>query len=174
MTSQTLIKSALERSVQTVTLKPARGQRTYTNVATVGAGTICRTIEKDQEIIIDVGKAMGGEDAGPSPSTVLRAAFSSCLAIGIKLWASRDDVPMETITVAVDTDVDARGQLGVCDTVTPGFGAIAVAISIESDADPDAIERVIAKSLRHSPLMDVFCNPQTVATALTINASVPA
>ena len=73
MTSQTLIKSALERSVQTVTLKPARGQRTYTNVATVDAGTICRTVEKDQEIIIDVGKAMGGEDAGPSPSTVLRA-----------------------------------------------------------------------------------------------------
>jgi len=174
MTSQTIIKSALERSVKTVTLKPARGQRTYTNVATVGAGTVCRTVEKDQEITIDVGKAMGGEDAGPSPSTVLRAAFSSCLAIGIKLWASRDDVPMEQITVAVDTDVDARGQLGVCNTVTPGFGAIEVAISVQSEADPKAIERVIEKSLLHSPLMDVFCNPQRIDTALTINAPVPA
>ena len=174
MNSQIIIKSALERSVKTVTLKPARGQRTYTNVATVGAGTVCRTVEKDQEIIIDVGKAMGGEDIGPSSSTVLRAAFSSCLAIGIKLWASRDDVPVDEIAVAVSTDVDARGQLGVCQSVTPGFSAIDVSISVQSSADPSAIERVIEKSLQHSPLMDVFCNPQHIDTALTINAPVPA
>ncbi|MEM9570523.1 MAG: OsmC family protein [Pseudomonadota bacterium] len=174
MNSQSIIKSALERSVKTVTLKPARGQRTYTNTAIVEAGTVCRTVENDQEIILDVGKAMGGEDLGPSPSTMLRAAFSSCLAIGIKLWASRDDVPIDKITVVVDTDVDARGQLGVCDRVTPGFGTIAISISVQSDAAPAAIERVIEKSLHHSPLMDVFCNSQRVETALAISAPIAA
>lgn len=174
MNSQLIIKSALERSVKTVTLKPARGQRTYTNIATVEAGTVCRTMEKDQEIIVDVGKAMGGEDAGPSPSTLLRAAFSSCLAIGIKLWASRDDVPIEKITVTVDTPVDARGQLGVCETVTPGFGAIQIEISVRSGADASAIQQVIDKSLRYSPLMDVFCHPQSVDAKLSIEAPVTA
>ena len=32
MHSQSVIKSALERSVQVVTLKPARGQRTYSSI----------------------------------------------------------------------------------------------------------------------------------------------
>ena len=174
MNPQSVIKSALERSVQVVTLKPARGQRTYTNIATVGAGTVCHTIEKDQEITIDVGKAMGGQDAGPSPSTVLRAAFSSCLAIGIKLWASRDEVPMENITVTVETDVDARGQLGVCERVTPGFGAIRIGVAVQSDAPEAAVESVIDKSLRYSPLIDVFRNPQSIETALTIESPVAA
>lgn len=174
MNPQSTIKSALERSVQVVSLKPARGQRTYTNVATVDVGTLCHTVEKDQEIIIDVGKAMGGEDAGPSPSTVLRAAFSSCLAIGIKLWASREDVAMDQITVTVETDVDARGQLGVCERVTPGFGAIRIEVSVQSNAPREAVERVIETSLRHSPLMDVFCNPQTIETALTVESPIAA
>ncbi|MEM6554912.1 MAG: OsmC family protein [Pseudomonadota bacterium] len=174
MNSQSVIKSALERSAQVVTLKPARGQRAYTNVATVDGGTVCRTVEKDQEIMVDVGKAMGGQDAGPSPSTVLRAAFSSCLAIGIKLWASRLEVPMEHITVTVETDVDARGQLGVCEHARTGFEAIRIAIAVRSDADRQAVEEVIETSLQHSPLMDVFRNPQTLETALTLEAPVAA
>lgn len=174
MNTQAHIKSALERSVKTVTLKPARGQRTYTNIATVEGGTICRTVENDQEITLDVGKAMGGEDAGPTPSTVLRAAFSSCLAIGIKLWASREEVPIDKVTVAVDTDVDARGILGACESVSPGFGAISVAIAVESNAETDAIARVIEKSFRYSPLVEVFCKPQTIETALTVQAAVAA
>ncbi|MEM9180194.1 MAG: OsmC family protein [Pseudomonadota bacterium] len=174
MNSQSVIKSALERSVQVVTLKPARGQRTYTNIATVGAGTVCRSVEKDQEITVDVGKAMGGEDAGPSPSTILRAAFSSCLAIGIKLWASRLDVPIEHITVTVETDVDARGQLGVCDRASVGFEAIRIAVSVQSDADRDAVTRVIETSFAHSPLVEVFRNPQSIETALAIEAPVAA
>ncbi|NQY98666.1 MAG: OsmC family protein [Henriciella sp.] len=170
MNSQPVIKSALERSVKALTLKPARGQRTYTNVATVDGGTVCRTVEHDQEITIDVGPALGGEDVGPTPSTVLRAAFSSCIAIGIKLWASREDVPIEKITVVLDTEVDARGLLGVCDRVTPGFGAITASIAVQSDADAADIERVIEKSLRYSTLMEVFCNPQSIKTSLTIAA----
>nr|WP_070959900.1 OsmC family protein [Hyphomonas sp. Mor2] len=174
MTTQTHIKSALERSVQAVSLKPALGQRVYTNIATVEHGTICRTVEKDQEITVDVGKGMGGQDAGPTPSTLLRTALSSCIAIGIKLWASREDVLIDKITVAVDTDVDARGILAVSDDVTPGFGAISIAISVESDAEADAIERVIEKSFRYSTLLDVFCKPQAVETAITINAPIAA
>ena len=174
MNSQSVIKSALERSVQVVTLKPARGQRTYTNIATVGAGTVCLTVEKDQEITVDVGKASGGDDAGPSPSTMLRAAFSSCLAIGIKLWASRLDVPIEHITVTVETDVDARGQLGVSASASAGFEAIRIAVSVQSDADRNAVTQVIETSFAHSPLVEVVRNPQSIETALTIEAPVAA
>ena len=67
-----------------------------------------------------------------------------------------------------------RDPVGIADDVTPGFGAISIAISVESDAKADAIERVIEKSFRYSTLLDVFCKPQAVETAITINAPIAA
>lgn len=162
------IGEALKRAERTVSLRPERGQRTYRSLARIERGLSCEVSEGEDRLTIDVGRALGGEGAGPNPSTVLRAALSSCLAIGIKQWAARAGIAVDAVSVAVETDMDACGQLGVADAIAPGFQAIRVEFDIRAQASRTAIEQVVATSLRYSPLIDVFLNPQAIAHRLTV------
>ncbi|MEM9045418.1 MAG: OsmC family protein [Pseudomonadota bacterium] len=168
MNGSTSIRAALERAARTVTLRPERGQRTYTNIARVQHGTCCTISEGNDRMVIDVPQALGGAGAGPSPSTVLRAAFTSCIAIGIKQSAARESVEVDAIEVRLETDVDARGQLGLADEITPGFLGIRLQIDVRTPADPSKLDDIIAKSLRYSPLLEVFANPQSVTHQIRV------
>lgn len=166
MNDDTGIREALERAVKTVTLRPERGQRIYRNTATSEADTCCMVEEADRSLIVDVGKAVGGKDAGPNPSMLLRSALSSCVAIGIRQWASRKRIPIGPIRVVLETDVDARGQLGVGENIVSGFTAMRLEIRLDSPADSGAIEGLVRESLVRSPLMDVICKSQPVAVSV--------
>lgn len=171
MSEAEAIKQALERAAKTVTLRPERGQRVYRNVATLSGGTECQVEEAGRSLTMDVGKALGGADAGPTPSMVLRSALSGCIAIGIKQWAAQRDVPVDHLEVVLETDVDARGQLGVRDDVPPGFEAIRLEIKVTSSAPPEVVDALVATSLHHSPLMDVFRNQQRIEHRVLVRGS---
>jgi len=168
MSDMCSIKAALDRAAKTVTLRPERGQRVYRNLATVSEGTRCHVEEAGRTLTLDVGKALGGNDAGPSPSFLFRSAMSGCVAIGIKQWAARRGVPVDHVEVALETDVDARGQLGVCDEAVPGFQGIRLLITVTSPASLEVIEDLTTASLKYSPLMDVFLHAQLVDNHVSI------
>jgi uncharacterized OsmC-like protein len=170
MSDMESVREALDRAARTVTLRPERGQRVYRNVAAVGEGTKCLIEEAGRTLTLDVGKALGGHDAGPSPSMTLRSAMSGCVAIGIKQWAARRGVQVERVEVVLETDVDARGQLGVCEDAAPGFEGIRLMIAVTSPAPADVIKELVTTSLRYSPLIDVFVNPQSVDHRILVKA----
>jgi uncharacterized OsmC-like protein len=99
-------KQALERADKLVTLAPERGRRTYANKARIDSGTLCRIEEKDRVLMADAGRGLGGGDEEPTPSALFRSALSSCIAIGVKLWAARREVPIERVEVTLETDTD--------------------------------------------------------------------
>lgn len=150
------IKSALDRAAALVEAKPAIGQRAYKSVATVSDGLACRIEEKDWSLSADIPQSMGGDNSAPSPSTLFRASVSSCVAIGIKMWAARLQTPIESAEAVFTTDVDARGQFGVDDNVPAGFEKARLAISVISDAAESDVLAVIDSSLRYSPMMDAI------------------
>jgi uncharacterized OsmC-like protein len=168
MADPDVIRQSLERAVETVTLRPTRGQRTYTNVATISEGTRCRVVEGESDLLLDIPRSVGGGDEGPTPSAILRSAISSCVAIGIKQWAARYDVPVDQVVVRLETDSDARGQLGVCDDIAAGFLKTRIMIRVSSPADPATVDNVVRKSLKYSPLMDVLERSQVVETRLEL------
>jgi uncharacterized OsmC-like protein len=162
------IKGALERAGRTITQKPSVGQRVYVNTAVVEDGLTCRMQEKHHVMTADLPPSMGGQDLGPSPSALLRAALSSCVAMGVKMWAARRDIAIDRVEVTVETDVDARGQFGVADEITPGFEDVRIRIHVDSAADAELLNEIVEISLRYSPLMDAFRKAQVVATHLTV------
>ena len=168
MATPETIKAALDRAAGIVSAKPAIGQRVYTNTAILEDGLACRIEEGSYQMTTDVPPGMGGEGSAPLPGVLLRAALSSCIATGFKMWAARRGLQIDRIAVTVETDVDARGQLGVCDNAAPGFGAIRIRIGIDSPEDESKLQEAVAVSLRYSPLIDVFANPQTVTTDVLI------
>lgn len=169
MSSLENIKQALDRAAGIVGARPSHGQRVYTSTAVVEDGLACRIEEKSYTLVADLPRSMGGDDSGPTPSALLRAALSSCVAMGVKMWAARKDVAVDRVEVRVETGVDARGQLGAADEVTPGFEDIRILISVDSKADPSTLQEIIQTSLRYSPLIDAFERPQNVTTSIDFN-----
>jgi uncharacterized OsmC-like protein len=161
------IRTALERAAKAVTLKPEFGQRVYVNTAVVEDGLTCRMHEKQHVLTADLPPAMGGNDRGPSPVVLMRAALSSCVAMGIKMWAARKGVDVGRIEVRVETDVDARGQFGVAEDIAPGFEDMRFHIHVDSAADQKAVQDVIDTSLRFSPLVDAMQRTQSINTQVS-------
>ncbi len=161
-------KKALARSTKAVTLRPSKGQYTHKTSAVIDSGTACRIREKRLDMIVDVPASIGGGGVGSTPGALVRGALASCIAIGIKLWAARADMEIDFVDVHLEADVDARGELGVDDDVAPGFLDLRLKISVRSDAPTEDVEAVIARSLKYSPLFDVFSNEQPIRMALDL------
>lgn len=171
MDTQVKIKTALDRAANMVEAKPSIGQRSYKSTATVGESLACAVREKEWRFASDTPEAMGGDNGAPSPSTLFRAAVASCVAMGIKMWAARMEVAIAHVEVHFSTDVDARGQFGVCDDVPAGFENADLTIKVVSDANESDVRAAVAASLRYSPMIDALKGGVPINTDIEIKKS---
>jgi len=171
LSTQIKIKTALDRAANMVEAKPAIGQRSYLSIATVSDGLACAVREKEWRFASDTPEAMGGDNGAPSPSTLFRASVASCVAMGIKMWAARMEVPIAHVEVHFATDVDARGQFGVCDDIPAGFGHADLKIKVVSDAEDADVRGAVEASLRYSPMMDALKGGVPINTEIEIKTS---
>jgi uncharacterized OsmC-like protein len=155
MADATTLRTAFERNARAVALRPSVGQRTGTTTVRLTDGTTCEIRSGDWTLRADVGEASGGNNAGPGPSVLARAALGSCLAIGYATWAARLDLPVTHVEVEVASDSDYRGMYGVAD-VPPGFAALRYRVLIESPAPEAAVLDMIEQADAHSPVLDDF------------------
>src|SRR5699024_3538270 len=107
------IKKAFERNKRAVELRPSTGQSTGRSTIRVKDGTTCEVEGSGWNLIADIGTEEGGNNAGPGPGVLERAALGSCLAMGYAQHAAAMKVPIETIEVKVETEFDARGMFGI-------------------------------------------------------------
>ncbi len=152
------IKDAYERNKKLLSIKPSKGQYTTTTSVRLYDGTSCEIEHGPWKFTADIGETEGGNDAGPGPSVLERAALGSCLAIGYSKYAAIMDIPIDSLKVEVEADVDARGAFGI-DNVSPGYKALRYRVIIESSASEEAIREVIEKADEHSPVLKNFTSP---------------
>lgn len=149
------IRRAFERNARAVRLRPSIAQSTAVTKIRLRDGTTCDIESGNWKFTADVGKESGGNNAGPGPGILERAALGSCLAVGYATWAACLDVPIESLEIEVETDFDARGMLAVEDR-PPGFTEIRYRVIIGSPADEAEILRVLDKADACSPVRDDF------------------
>ncbi|MCC5940032.1 MAG: OsmC family protein [Balneolaceae bacterium] len=166
------LKDSHKRVKKLLTIKPEKGQYTTTTKVRVRDGTTCDVEHKQWTFTADVGEMEGGKDAGPGPSVLQRGALGSCLAIGYVKWAAVLDVPVYSIEVDVEADVDARGAYGL-DGIEPGYKALRYRVHIDSPAPEEEIMKVIEEADKHSPLLADFVNPVKVEREVNLVKSAP-
>ena len=149
------IKTAFERNGKAVALRPSIGRRTVVSRARIRDGVACHIEEGPWKLTADLKKTSGGNETGPSPGVLGRAALGSCLAMGYVLWAAKLGVPLSSVEVEVQTDVDARGRYGIA-AIPPGYLDVRYTVTVESTAEESDILKMIDQADAHSPLYDVF------------------
>ncbi|NGP75856.1 OsmC family protein [Balneolaceae bacterium YR4-1] len=171
MADPNTIKNVFKRNVKALKLRPSIGQSTALTHVHVVDGTTCEIVSGSKRLTVDVGKDAGGNDAGPGPGILERAALGSCLAIGYATWAAYLEIPIDDIKVDVETEFDARGQFGVAD-IPPGFKSIRYSVTIESPASEEEIKRLVEKADKYSPVRDDFQRAIPIQRELTIKSSI--
>lgn len=171
--TNTELKRTAERNARALALRPSIGQGTATTVVRLAAGATSVDIEDGPWTFrCAMSKEMGGDESAPDPGNLLRGALGSCMALGYVLWAARMDVPIDDITVTVETDYDARGMYAVNDAVPAGYGGVRCIVRISSPAPEERVREMVEMADRHSPLLDDMLRALPVARDVRVTALV--
>src|SRR5258706_4307110 len=154
------IKTAIERSIKAISLKPSLGLGTGLSKAKIVNGLHCEITEGNWKLLADMPEGVGGDAAAPTPGVYGRAALSSCLAIGYMMKAAVKQIPITSLEVEVQADYDDGPLLGISDSA-PGYSEIRYTINIESDASEEDVLKMLDEADLSSPYIDVFTRAQT-------------
>ncbi len=152
---QEQIKSSFERVAEHLTLNPERGCNTLVSTTRVTDGLSCQTEEGKWKLNADLPGKAGGSDSGPTPGVLGRAALGSCMAIGYMLWASKLEVPIESLEVEIQADSDDGVLFGVSDA-PPGYTEVRYSVRVQSGASEEDIFKVLDAGDKHGPYLDIF------------------
>jgi uncharacterized OsmC-like protein len=167
------VRTALERNIRAVTLRPSIGQGTAVTRARLRDDLACDIHDGPWSFVAGMTEKYGGSNAGPNPGVYGRAALGSCLVIGYAMWAARLGVPIDSLEIEIQADYDVRGELGVSDDVRPGYTAIRYIVSVSSPASAEEIERWLDTADRYSSWRDNIANavPLVCERRVTTTAS---
>lgn len=149
--------------------RPERARAVHRGIAEIEGGLTCRYEQDGHAVVIDMAEAIGGDDHGPSPGYFGRAAISGCLAIGIKMAATRERIRLDTVRVKIEQDWDNRGILAM-----PGASPVPletrIAIGIASPERQEVVDELVSRAVAQDPWYLAFRDAQTITTAVTIAA----
>jgi uncharacterized OsmC-like protein len=109
----------------------------------------------------------GGSGLELCSGDMLLEALIACAGVSMRAAAAVLDIPIKSLVVSAEGDVDLRGTLGVTEGVPVGFTEIRLRFDVATDAPPDKVELlrqlterycVIFQTISNSPRTDVRMN----------------
>ena len=97
-----------------------------------------------------------GTNKGASSVELLLAALGDCIASGFAIYGAHMGIPIESLTVDLDGDIDLQGMLGLPEPgkVRPGYQEIRATYYVKSKAPKDQLEKLAKMSEDLSPTRD--------------------
>ena len=155
MISQNEIKDSFERVANSLTQNPEKGCNTLVSTTRIIDGLSCQTEEGEWKLNADLPSKAGGSNSGPTPGVLGRAALGSCIAIGYMLWASKLEVPIDSLEVEIQADSDDGALFGTHDA-PPGYTEVRYCVRVQSTASEEEIFKVLDAGDKHDPYLDIF------------------
>jgi uncharacterized OsmC-like protein len=117
-------------------------------------------------ITVDEPVSLGGTDAGPNPVELVIAALASCQEITYRAYAEALGIPLESVSVNVEGELDLRGFYAVEEGVRAGYQGIRVSVNLKSSASEEDLLKLKEIVDAHCPVLDILTNPTPVAIEL--------
>ena len=153
---------------------PDEAKAVFRSESALQQGMQSRVTLGDHEIIVDEPESLGGANTGPNPVELILAALGSCQEITYRAYATALDIPLESVSVTLEGDIDLRGFFGVDDSVRPGYQGIKGTVLINSSADEATLQMLRTAVNAHCPVLDILTKPVPVELDLSIEHSTAA
>jgi uncharacterized OsmC-like protein len=129
-----------------------------------------------QAVMEDEPEGLLGESTAPNASEALLAALGSCLSIGIHANALGRGIPIRSLELSVEADINMTAVWGSGDLhpKTIGFETIRVSVSIDADASRKTLAALVKHTVLWSPVANTLHNPVHLDVALAPAAAAAA
>lgn len=162
---QPALQDAIARAAETFRSAPPRARATFRSESALGDGFRSEVRVRSHALTVDEPAGIGGSDAGPTPVELVLAALGTCQEITWRAFATALGIPLESVAVTVEGDIDFRGFFAIDPAVRPGFQQIRVHVTLGTDATEEDLARLTAMVNGHCPVLDMLTKP--VAVTLT-------
>jgi uncharacterized OsmC-like protein len=95
-----------------------------------------------------------GQNTAPAAVEALIAAAGACIAGGWATFGAAMNIPVETLEIDLEGDIDLQGFMGLGDNVRPGLERIRGKIYVKSPATDDQLRQLKETAEKQSPVVD--------------------
>ena len=123
---------------------------------------------------VDIGRAVyeaqahqgvGGTGAGACSGDLLLGAVAACAQITCQMVAEGLHIPVRSIRVTVEGDLDLRGTLGIAPDAPVGFEELRLHFNIDApEATPSQIADLVEKTERYCVVLQTIAKPPRIKT----------
>ena len=153
------LKTVLGNIQQSFKRNPEDASVTFRSESSLIEGFHSRASLRQHSIEVDEPKELGGSDQGPNPVELILAALGTCQEITYKAYATVLGIPIESVSVELEGDLDLQGFLALKDEVRPGYQQIRGTVRIKSEADDATLAKLREAVNAHCPVLDIISNP---------------
>ena len=168
------MKTAIERDIKAITLRPAVAKGRESMTVTAGGDARCTVRDGDQSLQVALSKEHGGDGTTPGPGVLVRAALGTCVAQAYVVFAAYLDIPIDRVTVEIQTDYDATKGLGLEGGDTCGYTNVRLLVDVESPASRAEIERIAEMVEQRDFMLAVFTEAHRVERELRVTRAAAA
>jgi uncharacterized OsmC-like protein len=159
------VRSAQERTISIIRRKPSAALSSAKTSGRLDEGLHCTVSSGQLKVKMDMPNALGGDESAPTPGFFVRAGLIGCVAIGIKMTAAREGIPLESVDVDVEMDFDDGALFGLGDNSAAPLET-RLTIVLKSPAPWAAVEEMAQRALAADPYYLAIRDAQCVKFAL--------
>jgi putative redox protein len=145
-----------------ITANPSAGLARFRVESRQEEGLRSRVKVRQFTFDVDEPTTLAGTDTAPSPVEYALAALATCQEITYRLHADHLGVPIDSVAVTLEADIDLRGFFAVDDAVRPGFTGVRGWVNIQSPASHEELVRLKEHVDAHCPVFDLLSNSTPV------------
>lgn len=126
-------------------------------------GIACRVDTGRALVEAGLHPATGGDGSQACSGDMLLEALAACAGVTLKAVATAFGVELRGGRVVAEGELDFRGTLGVDRECPVGFREIRLRFSLDTDADADTVDKVIAVTERYCVVLQTIRSGTRVA-----------
>ena len=124
---------------------------------------------------VDIGRAIyeaqahsgvGGPGTAACSGDLLLGALAACAQVTYQMVSTAMGVPVASVHVDAEGDLDLRGTLGIDKEAPVGFTAIRLDFAVDApDASPEELAAVLEKTERYCVVLQTLTSPPAIAVS---------
>src|SRR3990172_3746271 len=148
--------------------RPDAAKATFNSSSRLTEGFRSEISIRQHSLAADEPPALGGADSGPNPVELILAALGSCQEITYRAYATAMGIPLDSVSVELEGDIDLRGFFAVDESVRSGYRNIRANVRIKSDASDADLQKLREVVNAHCPVLDIISNKVPVQMEMSV------